>query len=139
MSGELFRAETGQGAFLNGTRLHVSAIPEIAGRWSPPASPTISVKRIAISPSTSGSSSGPRASAAAARRPSTSAMCGRPIRRLLGAQAQPWDSAAGAVMVREAGGRITDFLNCPVNIYHPEVCASNGLIHDELLGLLNQT
>ena len=51
----------------------------------------------------------------------------------------PWDTAAGAVLVREAGGRITDFLNCPVNIYHPEVCASNGLIHDELLGLLNQT
>ncbi len=42
----------------------------------------------------------------------------------------PWDTAAGAVVVREAGGRITDFSNCPVNIYHPEVCASNGLIHE---------
>ncbi len=49
----------------------------------------------------------------------------------------PWDTAAGAVLVREAGGRITDFFDCAVNIYHPEVLASNGLIHAEMLGLLN--
>jgi myo-inositol-1(or 4)-monophosphatase len=48
----------------------------------------------------------------------------------------PWDTAAGAVVVREAGGTVTDFGGRPVDIYHPEVCASNGLIHEAMLGVL---
>jgi myo-inositol-1(or 4)-monophosphatase len=50
----------------------------------------------------------------------------------------PWDTAAGAVVVIEAGGRITDFQGCPVNIYHPEVCASNGLVHQDMLDVLRE-
>ena len=49
----------------------------------------------------------------------------------------PWDTAAGAVVLREAGGRITDFAGRPVDIYRPEVCASNGLVHEAMLGILN--
>jgi len=48
----------------------------------------------------------------------------------------PWDTAAGAIIVEEAGGRVTDFLGQPVNIYHPEVVASNGLLHEEMLEVL---
>jgi myo-inositol-1(or 4)-monophosphatase len=48
----------------------------------------------------------------------------------------PWDSAAGTVIVREAGGRVTDFEGRPVDVYKPQVCASNGLVHEAMLGVL---
>jgi len=45
----------------------------------------------------------------------------------------PWDTAAGIVLVREAGGKITDFSGGPFDISSREVLASNGLIHQELV------
>jgi len=48
----------------------------------------------------------------------------------------PWDCAAGYLMVREAGGRVTNFRGDPGSIYEREVIASNGLIHDEMINLL---
>jgi len=50
----------------------------------------------------------------------------------------PWDSAAGALLVREAGGRVTD---CEGNEYvlgTRPICSSNGKIHDELLAVLRE-
>ena len=46
----------------------------------------------------------------------------------------PWDTAAGMLLVEEAGGRVTDFANAHYRLDSDEVLASNGLIHDELLG-----
>lgn len=48
----------------------------------------------------------------------------------------PWDTAAGALVVAEAGGRVTDFSGGDFSVYGPEVLATNGLIHDEMLGIL---
>jgi myo-inositol-1(or 4)-monophosphatase len=45
----------------------------------------------------------------------------------------PWDTAAGVLMVEEAGGRVTDFSGGPFQIASRETLASNGLIHDALL------
>jgi myo-inositol-1(or 4)-monophosphatase len=45
----------------------------------------------------------------------------------------PWDTAAGVVIVEEAGGRVTDFSGGPFQIDSRETLASNGHIHDELL------
>ena len=50
----------------------------------------------------------------------------------------PWDTAAGAVIVGEAGGRVSNFQGQPVDIYHPEVVASNGLIHQAMMDVLNR-
>jgi myo-inositol-1(or 4)-monophosphatase len=47
----------------------------------------------------------------------------------------PWDTAAGFLLVEEAGGRITDFGGGPYRIDSHEVLASNGLIHGEMMGL----
>jgi myo-inositol-1(or 4)-monophosphatase len=44
-----------------------------------------------------------------------------------------WDTAAGVLLLQEAGGKVTTFSNQPFNIDSREVLASNGLIHDELL------
>jgi len=44
-----------------------------------------------------------------------------------------WDTAAGIVLVREAGGVVGNFSGGPFDISSREVLASNGLIHEELL------
>jgi myo-inositol-1(or 4)-monophosphatase len=45
---------------------------------------------------------------------------------------QAWDSAAGFLMVEEAGGRVTDLNGGPYSPYQPGIIASNGIIHEEL-------
>jgi myo-inositol-1(or 4)-monophosphatase len=45
----------------------------------------------------------------------------------------PWDTAAGVLMVEEAGGRITDFGGSPFELNSRETVASNGLVHEALL------
>ena len=49
----------------------------------------------------------------------------------------PWDMAAGALIVTEAGGRMSDFKGGVFSIYGQEMVASNGLIHGEMLNVLN--
>ena len=48
----------------------------------------------------------------------------------------PWDTAAGAFLVEEAGGRVTDFEGKPFNPFLKTVAASNSLIHEDLLAAL---
>ena len=47
----------------------------------------------------------------------------------------PWDTAAGILLVTEAGGRVTSFAGEPYKLDSREILASNGLIHEELVGL----
>jgi myo-inositol-1(or 4)-monophosphatase len=49
---------------------------------------------------------------------------------------QAWDSAAGFLIVQEAGGTVTDLKGNKYNPYQPGIIASNGQIHDQLLNLL---
>lgn len=51
----------------------------------------------------------------------------------------PWDMAAGSVIVREAGGRLTEFSGKDLSIYGQELVASNGQIHQAMLQVLSQT
>ncbi len=48
-----------------------------------------------------------------------------------------WDSAAGFLMVEEAGGKVTDFDGNPYSVYQPHILATNGLIHEEMLDVIN--
>ena len=50
---------------------------------------------------------------------------------------QAWDSAAGFLMVEEAGGKITDFAGSYYSVYQPHILATNGKIHDEMLEIIN--
>ena len=47
----------------------------------------------------------------------------------------PWDTAAGILLVTEAGGRVSDFAGRTFQLNSNEVLATNGLIHDELAGM----
>lgn len=48
-----------------------------------------------------------------------------------------WDSAAGFLMVEEAGGKVTDFNGNYYSPYQPHIIASNGLLHDDLNRIVN--
>ena len=50
----------------------------------------------------------------------------------------PWDLAAGVIMVEEAGGRVTGLDGKPFDLSRGEALASNGKIHDEMLSVLKE-
>lgn len=49
---------------------------------------------------------------------------------------QPWDMAAGALVAQEGGGRISDFKNHEFSIFDSEILATNGLIHQQMVDVL---
>jgi myo-inositol-1(or 4)-monophosphatase len=50
---------------------------------------------------------------------------------------KPWDMAAGALIVAEAGGRVSSLSGGAFRLSDGELAASNGLIHDELIHAVN--
>jgi len=48
----------------------------------------------------------------------------------------PWDWGAGALIVEEAGGRVSDYAGRPFEVNFKQCLASNGLVHDEMLAIL---
>ena len=51
---------------------------------------------------------------------------------------EAWDSAAGYLIVEEAGGKVTDFKGEKFSPYQHRILATNGKIHDEMLDVINQ-
>ncbi|MFM9903716.1 MAG: inositol monophosphatase family protein [Pyrinomonadaceae bacterium] len=49
----------------------------------------------------------------------------------------PWDMAAGLLLIEEAGGQISNYDGSKFSIYTPPIIASNGLIHSQMLNVLN--
>lgn len=49
---------------------------------------------------------------------------------------KPWDTAAGSLLLEEAGGTLSDFRGNPFSPFTPELLASNSLLHEELTTLL---
>ena len=51
---------------------------------------------------------------------------------------QAWDSAAGFLIVEEAGGKLSDFEGNEYSVYQPQILATNGKIHAEMLDWINK-
>jgi myo-inositol-1(or 4)-monophosphatase len=51
---------------------------------------------------------------------------------------KPWDTAAGYLLVEEAGGKLSNFTNNDFSPFVPELLASNGFLHNELVALLQE-
>jgi len=51
---------------------------------------------------------------------------------------KPWDIAAGALIVAEAGGRLSDFSGKEFSIWGDETLASNGIIHGEMAQIASE-
>ncbi len=133
---ELFVAERGRGARLNGKPLRVSRTAELAEALVATGFP--SRKRHA-SPNihfyqefTLRSHGVRRAGSAALDLAYVAA--GR-MDAFWEFKLNPWDTAAGILLVEEAGGQVTDFAGQPFRLDSREILASNGLIHEELVGV----
>ena len=133
---ELFTAERGQGTQLNGKPARVSRNAELAeallGTGFPSrkrhASPNIHFyQEFTLR------SHGVRRAGSAALDLAYVA-CGR-MDAFWEFNLNPWDTAAGILLVEEAGGRVTDFAGRPFRLKSDEILASNGLIHEELIGM----
>jgi myo-inositol-1(or 4)-monophosphatase len=133
---ELYCAERGRGATLNGRPMHASKVPDLAESLVATGFP--SRKRhdnpnVHFYHEFTLRSHGVRRAGSAALDLAYVA-CGR-FEAFWEFNLNPWDTAAGFLLVEEAGGRISDFAGGPFQLNSREVLASNGLIHDELVGL----
>jgi myo-inositol-1(or 4)-monophosphatase len=50
---------------------------------------------------------------------------------------EAWDSAAGYLIVEEAGGKVTDYTGKKFSVYQHRLVATNGKIHEEMLAVIN--
>ncbi|MGP8270854.1 MAG: inositol monophosphatase family protein [Terracidiphilus sp.] len=135
MRDELFTAERGRGALLNGKPMHVSRTPELGEALVATGFP--SRKRhdspnIHFYQEFTLRSHGVRRAGSAALDLAYTA-CGR-FDAYWEFKLNPWDTAAGILLVEEAGGRTSDFSGNKFLLNSKEILASNGLIHEELLG-----
>jgi len=133
---ELFVAERGRSAWLNGKRFHVSRIPDLAESLVATGFPS---RKRHDSPNVhfyhefTLRSHGVRRAGSAALDLAWTA-CGR-MEAFWEFNLNPWDTAAGILLVEEAGGRVTDFAGNPYRLDSREILASNGLIHGEMVAL----
>lgn len=136
---ELFFAEKGKGATLNETRIHVSEQTEVIRSCLVTGFPYTYINI----------PNGPLEIFERFIRK------GVPVRRLGSAaidlcwvaagrfdgfyehKLEAWDSAAGYLIVEEAGGKVTDFEGNKFSPYQHRILATNGKIHDEMLKIVN--
>ncbi len=141
MMGELFAAERGKGAFLNGRRIEVSNTRELTRSLLATGFPydirenpdnninyfnVLALRAQAIR----------RAGAAALDLAYVAA--GR-FDGFWELKLHPWDTAAGRLLVLEAGGRVTDLFGGEFSLRSPHVLATNGLIHEVMADILRST
>ncbi|MBD3379314.1 MAG: inositol monophosphatase [Candidatus Omnitrophica bacterium] len=134
---ELFSAAGGEGAFLNGERMSVSRAKELkSSLFATGFAYNIDRKiknleyfKVML------------AETQAVRRPGAAALdlcyvaCGR-LDGFWEMDLHPWDTAAGFLLVMEAGGRVTSITGEGYDIRSGSVLATNGLIHDEAVRIL---
>ena len=139
MSGEMFYAEKGKGAFLNEEKISVSketvlkksllvtGFPYVTSRTNQPIESFSRFLNMDIP----------------IRRLGSAALdlCWTALGRFDGFweyNLNPWDVSAGYLIMTEAGGRVTDFSGEKYSIYGKEILATNGLIHDSMLDVLRK-
>jgi myo-inositol-1(or 4)-monophosphatase len=131
---ELFSAERGRGAQLNGEAIHVSktaALKESLLATGFPSRKRHKNPNIYFYHQITLHSHGVRRAGSAALD-----LCNVAAGRFDGFwefNLNPWDTAAGVLIVEEAGGKVTRFDGAPFEIDSRETVASNGLIHEALL------
>ena len=135
---ELFTAERGGGAYLNGRRIHVSAASQLVDAVLVTGFPYDVHDRVA---EIVGLFAAFVCRARAVRRLGSAAidLCYVAAGRMDGfweVDLKPWDIAGGALIVAEAGGSITDMAGAPFASRAGHVLATNGLLHDAMLEVI---
>ena len=138
---ELFSAERGKGAFLNGKRVSVRDNNTLESSLicfgTSPYAKSCSEKTFSILEKVYLKSLDVRRTGSAAIDIAYVA-CGR-ISGFFEMELQPWDYAGGMVILEEAGGKITDWHGMPVSVARgSSILATNGLIHEGLLEIIGR-
>jgi myo-inositol-1(or 4)-monophosphatase len=135
---EMFAAERGQGATLNQRPMRVSTVDDLNTAMLCTGFPYNVRER----PNFARDFVNFTMSAQAVRRDGSAALdlaylaCGR-FDGFWEDGLNAWDVAAGLLLIEEAGGRITNYQGAPLDIYTPKVLATNGLVHDAMMRVLN--
>lgn len=135
---ELFTAERGAGARLNGTPLRVSGTPALVDAMLCTGFPYDVHETVDEVVGLFGAFV---AEAQAVRRLGSAALdlCYLAAGRFDGFWEQrlhPWDMAAGALLVTEAGGRVSTMAGAPFDSREGSIVATNGLLHDAMLATI---
>ena len=138
---ELFFAERGQGATLNGRRVQVSSTADLdkamlatGFAYDHKISPENNYahferfQRAARAVRRAGVASLDLACVAAGR-----------FDGFWELKLKPWDVAAGVLLVEEAGGRVSDYAGAPMPLERGEILASNGRLHAAMQALLKRS
>ncbi|MFH1583225.1 MAG: inositol monophosphatase family protein [Candidatus Falkowbacteria bacterium] len=138
MLGELFIAQAGQGAELNGKKIYVSNvsqgkvlntfchgskdsdIKQALSYWRKQKLNELDCRQM-------GSAALELAYVAAGR-----------VESFIAPGTNDWDVAAGVLLVREAGGKVTDFTGKDWHLGNPDIAASNGKVHRQILKAVNK-
>lgn len=135
---ELYTAERGKGAFLNGSRIRVSKTDRLIESllvtgfpYDIRDNPDQAVEHFRDF----------LMEAQAVRRLGSAALdlCYVAAGRMDGfweVKLNPWDMAAGVLLIQEAGGKWTDFQGNPSTIYTQKMLSTNGLIHEAMVKVL---
>ena len=135
---ELFEAKRGGGATLNGEPVRVSAVDRLDAALLATGFPYDIRERL---PETLARLGRVMGQAQGVRRAGSAALdlCYVASGRLDGffeENLKPWDTAAGTLIVTEAGGLISTFKGEAYELTSPDIAVSNGLIHTEILKCL---
>jgi myo-inositol-1(or 4)-monophosphatase len=137
---ELFTAERGSGAFLNGRRISVSKASRVADSLLCTGFPNHNRStnpNIHFFHELAMSAHGVRRSGSAGVDLAYVA-CGR-LDGFWEIGLSPWDMAAGILLIREAGGSCSDMTGAPHHLRSPHILADNGMLHQELLEVFAAT
>jgi myo-inositol-1(or 4)-monophosphatase len=136
---EMFTAEAGMGAFLNQQRIHVSAIAKLSESLLATGFPSHKRHKnpnIFFYHQITLRTHGVRRAGSAALD-----LCSVAAGRFEGFwefNLNSWDTAAGVLLVEEAGGKVTDFKGGPFQLNSRETVASNNLVHEAMLNEFEQ-
>ncbi len=137
---ELFSALRGHGAFLNGKKIHTTSTRSLSQAFMATGIPFRARDRfsqyVASFEKISLGSVGVRRGGSAALDLAYVA-CGR-FDGFWELDLSPWDIAAGALIIQEAGGKISDLWGEDKYLNHGDTLASNGLLHKELKSITSK-
>lgn len=129
----MFSAAKGCGASRNGKPMHVSAAPALDRSLIVCGMPTDfgrdAARQLAIFDQFSTGTHSVRRTGNSAWNLAMTAAGGFEV--CYATSIQPWDAAAGVVLVREAGGQVTSLDGGPHDLYRNEILATNGVVHGE--------
>ena len=135
---ELFEAERGGGAFINGRPLRVSGVDRMSAALLATGFPYDIRERLPETLARLGRFLGV---CQGVRRPGSAALdlayvaAGR-LDGFWEENLKPWDTAAGVLLVAEAGGAVSTFTGKPYSLTSDTIAASNGILHQDLLAYL---